>query len=223
MKAHQKRGRVEEALQFGGITVVIDEAHYCFDSYIRPCTLPGRINWILTALANRGVPVVMIATHQFGKAVARVERSTGWSSEQLRGRIAYTEQLPDTLPMSDLIAVARTGFPEGDACAWRALAAYADLSDTHLAAITALVSRARWHASQAGRPAATNDDLRHALREVSQPQKNSASPPMRKSRAPASVASARHHEVAVIQRRRAHPHQNLASARLRFGELIQLQ
>jgi len=39
MKAQQIRDRVEEALQGAGVAVLIDEAHYCFDTYIRPCTM----------------------------------------------------------------------------------------------------------------------------------------------------------------------------------------
>lgn len=186
MKAQQIRDRVEEALQGTGVAVVIDEAHYCFDSYVRPCTMPTRINWILTALVNQGVPVIMVATHQFKKAVARVEKSTGWTSEQLTGRIAYTEQLPDKLPLADLLAVARVIYPEGDAKSWRALAAYADLSDTHLAAINSLASRARWHAGRAGRSVATAEDLRSAIMESHSPIKFEATAPHRKPRAVAS-------------------------------------
>lgn len=186
MKSQQMRDRVEEALQGAGVAVVIDEAHYCFDAALHPRMVPMRINWILTALVNKGVPVIMVATHQFEKSLARVEKSTGWSSQQLTGRISYREQLPDKLPMPDLLAVARAVYPEGDAKSWRALAAYADLSETHLAAITALATRARWHATQAGRSGATAEDLRRAIMESRTPVKFEAVTPARSPRAAAS-------------------------------------
>ena len=55
--------------------------------------------------------------------------------------------LADRLVMPDLIAVARAIFPEGEKKVWPALAACADLSETRLSAIRALVDRARRHAS----------------------------------------------------------------------------
>lgn len=175
-KAVEIRARVEETLQSGGVGVVLDEAHYCFDSYLRSTSLPTRINWLMCALVNHRVPLVLVTTDQFHKAVVRLENATQWSSEQLAGRIAYSERLPTRLPMQDLLAVARSVFPEGDAAAWRALAAQADVSSTHLSAITALVCRARWHASRAGRTTATNDDLRRAFRESVIPAKASPAP-----------------------------------------------
>jgi hypothetical protein len=42
--------------------------------------------------------------------VAWINYTHFWSSEQLTGRLAYTEQLPDKLPMADLLAVARVPF-----------------------------------------------------------------------------------------------------------------
>lgn len=169
MKVVEMRARVEETLQAGGIGIVLDEAHYCFDSYLRSTSLPTRINWLMCALVNNRVPLVLVTTDQFHKAVVRLEKSTDWSSEQLAGRITYTERLPEKLPMPDLLAVARAIFPEGNTIAWSALAAYANLSETHLAAMTALASRARWHASQSGRANATADDLRVAMRETNLP------------------------------------------------------
>jgi hypothetical protein len=165
MKVVEIRARVEETLQARGIGIVLDEAHYCFDSYLRSTSLPMRINWLNCALVNYGVPLILISTDQFQKAIARVEKSTSWTSAQLAGRITYKERLPDKLPMSDLLSVARAVFPEGDARAWRALGAYADMSKHHLSAISALAIRARWLARQEGRAAATPDDLRRAMRE----------------------------------------------------------
>ena len=194
MKAQEIRARVEETLQAGTLSLVLDEAHYCFDSYLRSTSLPVRINWIMTALVNFGVPVVLVTTPQFQRAQARVEKSTGWTSDQFTGRIGHVEKLPDHLPMSDLIAVARVVFPEGDARSWRALAAYSDLSKQHLAAISALANRARWHAKQDGRQEASAADLGRAIRECSLPvevelAKSLSEAKLPKIRAPRAVVS----------------------------------
>jgi hypothetical protein len=164
-KAQELRCRVEETVQGSGLTIVFDEAHYCFDSYLRSTTLPTRINWIMTGLVNFNVPVVMLTTPQFYKAQSRVEKSTGWTSEQFLGRIGHVEKLPTSLPMSDLIAVARAIFPEGDQNTWKSLGAYAHLSRKHLAMIDALVKRGRWHSNAAGRSVANASDIMLAMRE----------------------------------------------------------
>jgi hypothetical protein len=194
MKAQEIRARVEETLQAGDLTVVLDEAHYCFDSYLRSSSLPVRINWIMTALVNCGVPVVLVTTPQFYKAQARVEKSTGWTSDQFIGRIGHVEKLPEQLSMPDLVAVAGAVFPEGDARSHRALAAYADLSKQHLSAITALANRARWLAKQDARKDASAADLGRAMRECVLPvemelAKSLAAAKSRKPRKPRATFS----------------------------------
>lgn len=165
LKATEIRTRVEDVLQRGDLALIFDEAAWLFPQTGRHYSLPARVNWLTTALLNFGVPVVLIVTEQFHISQKRVETQTGWASDQFTGRTGHVERLPEVLPMSDLIAVAGAVFPEGDAKSWRALAAYADLSKTRLAAIEALANRARWHARQSGRAAATPADLSRAIQE----------------------------------------------------------
>jgi len=166
LKTLHLRARVEEVLQAGDLLIVLDEAAWLWPQTGRNYSLPGRISWLTTALVNLGVPVALITTPQFHTSQRRTENQTGWASEQFIGRIGHIERLPEVLPIQDLLAVARSIFPEGDEKTWQALAGYADLNQqTKLAGIDALAKRARWLAHQQGRAEATPDDLRRAMRE----------------------------------------------------------
>lgn len=56
-KAVQLRERIEDVLHTGQLMLVFDEAHYAFPTNDCRNTQPGRINWIMTALLNKGLPV----------------------------------------------------------------------------------------------------------------------------------------------------------------------
>jgi hypothetical protein len=64
------------------------------------------VDWINTALVNHNVPVALICTDQFAKLKARVEKQTGWTSEQLEHRVKRYKRLPNTPTKEDLEAVA---------------------------------------------------------------------------------------------------------------------
>ena len=73
-KALELRVRVEDALHSGDLMLVADEAHFLWPvGRLRHC-VPGRVNWINTALANFDVPVALIITPQFYVAQKAVER-----------------------------------------------------------------------------------------------------------------------------------------------------
>lgn len=170
LKALEVRERVEEVLQAGDLLLVLDESAWLWPQTGRHYSLPSRVNWLTTALVNFGVPVALITTPQFHTSQHRVEKQTGWNSDQWIGRIGHIERLPEVLPIQDLLAVARAIFPEGDVKTWQALAGYADLNpQTKLAGIDALAKRARWLAGQQGHAEATPDDLRRAMRESCAP------------------------------------------------------
>ena len=149
----------------GDLMLVADEAHFLWPvGRLRHC-VPGRVNWINTALANFDVPVALIITPQFYVAQKAVERQTGWNSAQFIGRIGHIESLPENLRPADLAAVARAIFPAGGPKAIATLASYAAVSKKHLASIDAVVKRARWLAARDGRPEATGADIDAALRD----------------------------------------------------------
>ena len=165
LKASEMRARVEEVLQAGDLMLLLDEAHYLWPQQWQRYASPSRVNWIMTALVNCNVPVALVTTPQFYASQQRVERLTGWTSEQFIGRIGHIERLPSKLGRADLVKVAKALLPDADSATWGALAAYADLSKKHLASIEAISKRAAWLASQDGKQSATAAYVRRAMKE----------------------------------------------------------
>lgn len=168
-KACELRERIEAVLQSGDLVVVFDEAHYLWPNLIDPRTLPARINWIMTALVNYGVPVGLIATPQFLKTQKVVESKTRWTSEQFTGRIYHYEPLPESLSEKDLSKVASALLPEGDDTSVEILVRYAQASAKYLAGIEAVVRRARYIAKRDGRDKVNRTDIKNAVKESVMP------------------------------------------------------
>ena len=166
MKALQMRERIEYVLQTVKLMLVLDEATYLWPQNNRREALPNRINWLMTALVNYGVPVTLIATPQFTKAQKIVERKTGWASEQFIGRIQHYEALPENLSKQDLTAVARALLPEGDADCIEALVCYAQSSQKYLAGIESAIKRARYLAQNNSRKRVAFSDIAQSIRNV---------------------------------------------------------
>ncbi len=118
LKSTEIRARVEEVLQSGDLMLVLDEAHYMWPQSWQRYAMPSRVNWVITALVNYGVPVALVTTPQFYTAQKRTEGLTGWTSEQFIGRIGHVERLPNRLGRADLVKVAKALVPDGDATAW---------------------------------------------------------------------------------------------------------
>ena len=168
-KAQQLRNRVEDVLQRGDLMVIFDEAHYLWPQCNHREALPARINWIMTALVNYGVPVALVTTPQFTRAQQLVEKRTHWASEQFIGRIAHYQKLPDGLNEHDLKAVARSLLPEGDRKSIETLVAYAQASAKYLAGIEAVVRRARFLATKENRAKVQFADIKEAIQESAIP------------------------------------------------------
>jgi hypothetical protein len=139
--------------------LVIDEAHFLWPQRNMRKSSPRHIEWVRASLANYGVPVIMVATHQFTKAQQQVEKHTNWESAQLVGRIAFCAKLPDRLEPSDIEAVARFHLPEAEAHTISFLVDYVIASKKHLASIDHGVKAARHEARKAGRSAVTHKDV----------------------------------------------------------------
>ncbi|MEI7733478.1 MAG: ATP-binding protein [Verrucomicrobiota bacterium] len=165
LKASEIRARVEDVIKCGDIMLVIDEAHYLWPQSWQRYAMPSRINWLMTEAVNSGVAVALVTTPQFHVFQRKVEKLTGWNSEQFIGRIGHLERLPETLSLDDLLSVARYVFPEGDDLTWEVLSRLVKKSPTRLAGIDTIVKRARWFASQEGRQKASPADLRRVISE----------------------------------------------------------
>jgi hypothetical protein len=165
LRASEMRNRVEDVVQKGDLMLVFDESQYCWPQLRQRCAWPLRVNWILQALVNFDVPVALVTTPLFYSSQKRVEELTGWTSEQLIGRIGHVERLPSRLSRADLERVARVMVPDGDEKTWGALAAYAAMSKKHLASIEAIAKRAFWLAGQNGEQSVTAAYVRRAMKE----------------------------------------------------------
>jgi hypothetical protein len=165
MKGQQMRARINDVAQAGHLSIVIDESHYLFPQASTRVALPGRINWVMTALTNYNVPVVMVATPQFMSSRATVERNTFWAAGQLDGRISRYVPLPKELEESDLRTIAGMHLPRGDEKSITALALYAQASKKRLRGIEHGVKAARHVARRAGRDQVTFADIKQAMKE----------------------------------------------------------
>jgi hypothetical protein len=164
-KSFELRERIEAVLQTGDIAIVFDEAHYLWPNHIDPRAVPARINWIMTALVNYGVPVALISTPQFVKTQKFIEEKTRWTSEQFTGRISHFEALPAVLSKKDLGKVATCLLPEGDEMSIEMLVEYANASAKYLAGIEAVVRRARYLAKRDQRDQVERSDIKSAIKE----------------------------------------------------------
>ena len=172
-KAVEIRERVEAALRCGDLLLVLDEAHYLWPQNGDPRgKFPVRINWLMTALINHGVPVALVTTPQFFEYQRALEAATHWRSGQFTGRIGHWEQLPESLTKQDLESVARFLAPEASATGIEAMVRYAQGSAKYLAGIDTVVCRARFIASKQGRTKLVGTDIANAISESVIPSDN---------------------------------------------------
>jgi hypothetical protein len=177
-KGSDMQVRVEEFFRKTRLMLVIDEAHYLWPRLQQRESSPVLVDWINTALVNHNVPVALICTDQFAKLKARVEKQTGWTSEQLEHRVKRYKKLSSTPTKEDLEAVAAkllgmrwntsqqnwniTGTaPHPDFV--RMVVGYALTCKMRLPAVAATVEEARYQARKTGRSYVVATDIRSAL------------------------------------------------------------
>ena len=152
MKAAEMRNRVEEVMRRQHLLILLDESDYVFEGTVKVRQAPTRVNWLMTAVINAGVPLAMIASRNFARMMRHVEtRCPTWGSEQFTGRIKLRRALPDDLEERDLFAIAEKLVPEADESTRMLLVAHAMRSDGYVAALEAGAFRARFFATRAGR------------------------------------------------------------------------
>ncbi len=166
LKALELRGKIEDMLQAGHLTVVFDEAHWLIPISARPKCPPKRLDWVRRSLLDKGVPVVFVSTPQFDRQCTHYEKHLQWNAKQLRGRITWKELLPATLTEEEVMAVARKIAPAADAPSVVRLAAYALDAQEYLFGIKRVVDIASFFAHQEGRTVATRADIKRALDQV---------------------------------------------------------
>jgi len=179
-KAQELQAKIEDFFARSKMMLVIDEAHYLFPQTVRVTSSPELVDWIDTALVNHGVPVALLCTDQFAKLKNRVERQTGWTSEQFMHRVFRYRKLDAKPPLADVQAVTRRLL----SCAWddsrqqwspttracsevavEALSGYAHTQSIPLAVAASCIDEARLNARKADRAIVIQGDIRAALEE----------------------------------------------------------
>src|SRR5216684_3634105 len=177
-KATDMQVKVEEFFRKTQLMLVIDEAHYLWPQHERSHSNPELVDWVNTALVNQKVPVALICTDQFAKLKARVEKRTGWTSEQLEHRVKRYKKLSSTPTKADLEAVAAKLLAmrwNGREQKWNAagpsaprdfvkmVVGYALTCKMRLPAVANTVEEARHQARRHGRSQILATDIRSAL------------------------------------------------------------
>jgi energy-coupling factor transporter ATP-binding protein EcfA2 len=177
-KATDMQVKVEEFFRRTRLMLVIDEAHYLWPQHERSHSNPELVDWVNTALVNQKVPVALICTDQFAKLKARIEKRTGWTSEQLEHRVKRYKKLSGTPTKGDLESVAakllamRWNSPDQQ---WNAsgpkphpdfikmVVGYALTCKMRLPAVSNTIDEARYQARKNGRSGVLATDIRAAL------------------------------------------------------------
>jgi DNA transposition AAA+ family ATPase len=131
----EMQARVEDVLARSKIMLVVDEAHFLFNQTRNMTARPELVDWIDTALCNRGVPVALVTTPQFIACMARAKNQVEWNFNQFRRRVKRWVKLPDKNGEADLAAVARKVFPDVSESALKKILGYALLSRRDLSAV----------------------------------------------------------------------------------------
>jgi KaiC/GvpD/RAD55 family RecA-like ATPase len=199
--------KVEDFFHKSRLMLVIDEAHYLWPRLQQRESSPVLVDWINTALVNHDVPVALICTDQFAKLKARVEKQTGWTSEQLEHRVKRYKKLTLVPTKNDLEAVAAkllalrwnsrdqrwdaAGSPPNSDFV-KMVVGYALTCKMRLPAIVATIDEARFQARKANRSYIVATDIRTALLDYQIPSDEAlrnAFQSDRLSRGPATVQS----------------------------------
>lgn len=146
-KAVEMRARIQDALQGGNLMLVLDEAHFLWPQSERvQGSMPKRMDWLRTALVDFGVPVALVSTPQYFKKACDRFRRGGWNSLQIQRRLARTTVLPEpnAIAVDDVLAIARSYFPEVDGGDLKRVAALAVGSVGFLTSIRHLRDRCKF-------------------------------------------------------------------------------
>lgn len=161
----QLQSRVESMLQLSGLMLCIDEAHFMFKNSERSKAAPEQIDWIDTALCNRGVPVGLSCTPQLITSMQKVSDRARWNSGQFKRRLKRVANLPEKPTLADLEKVARRILPKAPASVYKMAVGYAfSLSEHNLDALVDAITEAKEHARINGRENVTFADLDAALK-----------------------------------------------------------
>lgn len=131
----EMQARIEDVLKRSKLMLVVDEAHFVFNQSRRMYSRPELVDWIDTAVCNRGVPIALVTTPQFIVCMTRCADQVEWNYRQFRRRVKRWVELPKTNTEDDIKAVVRTVFKNADAQMVSLIVGYALLSKRDLSAV----------------------------------------------------------------------------------------
>jgi hypothetical protein len=166
-RAQVLRERIEYVLRQSSMFLILDESAFLIPQSYTATTAPGRLNWVRTEIADRGLPLALIHTPQnFLPATDKFVKKTGFAMQQFFGRIYRAVQLPAELERTDLLAVARIHFPEMGDEYLEVIADLAELSENYLQTVEAVAKLARFIARREGHRRVTISDIESAASEI---------------------------------------------------------
>src|SRR5260370_5785777 len=217
-KATDMQVKVEEFFRKTQLMLVIDEAHYLWPQHERSHSNPELVDWVNTALVNQKVPVALICTDQFAKLKARVEKRTGWTSEQLEHRVKRYKKLSSTPTKADLETVAAkllamrwnsdeqkwsVAGPKPDPDFIKMVVGYARTCKMRLPAVTDTIGEARHQPRKHGRSVIAARDILAALLDYQIPSNEALEqafePP--EKRPQLAISTVGNSFAAILQRR----------------------
>ena len=139
----EMQARVEDVLRRSQIMLLIDEAHFLINQTRRMTGRPEMIDWLDTAIANRGLPVALCTTPQFIACLARAKNQVEYNFNQFRRRVKRWVKLPDKNSEADIAAVARKVFQNAGEPVIKKIVGYALLSKRDLSAVGDVAAEVR--------------------------------------------------------------------------------
>jgi len=133
--APEMQTRIEDVLKRSKLLLVIDEAHFAFSQSRRMSSRPELIDWIDTAIVNRGVGLALVTTPQFIVCMTRAADQVEWNYRQFRRRVKRWVELPKTNTEADIKAVVQKVFKNAGAQMVSLIVGYALLSKRDLSAV----------------------------------------------------------------------------------------
>lgn len=163
-KAVQMREKLQQVLRGKQLVLILAGAQWLFQVTDFHYGTPKRFNWLLTALCEYGVPVLLLARFtEFFEALGRVEKRTGWNRRQFLNQLTSAKQLPTARNEEDAGAVATALLPDGHTAAQRRLADFMFKSPGYLHAGEPAARRARAVAQERAHARVALADMEEAL------------------------------------------------------------
>ncbi|HTX21460.1 MAG TPA: ATP-binding protein, partial [Candidatus Aquilonibacter sp.] len=141
--APEMQARIEDVLNRSKLLLVLDEAHFLFNQSRRMYSRPELLDWLDTAVVNRGVGCALCTTPQFIVCMTRAADQVDWNYRQFRRRVKRWIKLPAANTEEDIKAVAQNVFKKADAKTISKIVGYALLSKRDLSAVGDVAAEVR--------------------------------------------------------------------------------